>query len=242
MWLKPGWRAQTASTWLKLRKKFLFSCRSSLKHFFVPITEVIWVFICMANLPYSVEVSRRRQVGTCCSSPTVNCFLAYGDISPVPEENLFLIKRVGLGHPFPLGKYLPYLYRLLWGSRALKLTACGVLRWVSLEHSHGNSLSSSCLAQWPLSASLSLPVARASVSWLTAAGWKGSDVFAALPSQWERQLRDGSWHQGPIVLWGPKNVFCLCLMCSALTNACWSLWQGWRKNIFLCSPLAQERV
>lgn len=128
VWLKSSWRAKKDSAWLKLRKKFLFSRGSNLKHLFMPVSEVIVVFIYMANPLYSMGVSRRRQVGTYCSSPTVNCFLVYGDISPVPEENLFLMKRVGLGHPFPMGKYLPHLYRLLWGSWALKLTACGVLR------------------------------------------------------------------------------------------------------------------
>lgn len=145
------------------------------------------------------EVSGRRQVGMCCSSPTVNCFLAHGDISPVPAEILFLIRRVGLGHTVPLGIYLPHLYRLQWGRRALKLIVCGMLRQVPLEHRRSNSLSSSFLAQWPLSASPSFPVTQASISWLTAASWKGSDVFAVLSSKWDRQVLDGSWHQGLLI-------------------------------------------
>lgn len=33
VWLKPGWHVQKASSWLKMRKKFLFSPGSTLKPF-----------------------------------------------------------------------------------------------------------------------------------------------------------------------------------------------------------------
>ena len=108
----------------------------------------------------------------------------------------FLIKRKGLGHTVLLGMFLLHLCRVFWEMHAVKLMTCGMLRWVPLDHCHSNSLSFSFLTQGHLSASPSFPVAQASISWLTAAGWKGRDVFVVLLSKWDRQILDGSWHQG----------------------------------------------